>query len=132
ASKCSGCSSGFPCSDASWLARCTASCAFIVNLSQRIAIDIPQNFDAASPRCFVSVGKHPCFFADYLQNFFGDVGRSPAATIAFSRSRSFSGILIFSEKLSAAIRACSFGLLLSFLHRQIREAVTSAAFREQA
>ncbi|SRR6266498_1152172 len=36
---------------------------------------------------------------------------SPAAAIAFSRSRSFSRILIFSEKLSSAIRACSFGFI---------------------
>ena len=38
ASKCSGSNSGLPCSDASSFARCTASCALTVNLSQRIAI----------------------------------------------------------------------------------------------
>ena len=36
-----GSSSGFPFSVASSLARCTASCDFTVNFSQRIAINIP-------------------------------------------------------------------------------------------
>src|SRR5438046_3006659 len=40
ASKCSGRTSGLPCSDASSFARCTASCAFTVNLSQRMGIQL--------------------------------------------------------------------------------------------
>src|SRR5579862_7058117 len=41
ASKCRGNSSGLPCSEASSLPRCTASCAFTVSFSQRIAIRTP-------------------------------------------------------------------------------------------
>src|SRR5580658_2903778 len=44
ASKCTGTSSELPCSEASSLARWTASCAFTVNLSQRIAINSTLNF----------------------------------------------------------------------------------------
>src|SRR5712692_4652057 len=41
ANRCTGSSSGLPCSEARSLARCTASCAFNVNLSQRIAMMTP-------------------------------------------------------------------------------------------
>src|SRR5215469_6358389 len=47
ARKCSGNSSGLPCSEASWFARCTASCAFTVNLSQRIAMFTPIHSQSA-------------------------------------------------------------------------------------
>ena len=45
-----------------------------------------------------------CFGADFT------FGRSPPAAIAWSRSRSFSRILIFSEELSEASRARIFDL----------------------
>ncbi len=38
ASRWTGNSSGLPCSEASWLARWTASCALTVNLSQRMGM----------------------------------------------------------------------------------------------
>src|SRR6476661_9909158 len=66
ASRWSGNSSGLPCSEARSLPRCTASCAFTVSFSQRIAIRTPQaielNGGRASPpvrQCCAQNGPKP-------------------------------------------------------------------------
>src|SRR5581483_1113104 len=122
-----GCSSGLPCSEASWLARWTASCAFTVNLSQRMGMTItPVTFrsffgcDAKQQRdrtkaMLLADSRGAPRVTHELVLLSPRFRRSPLAAIFSLRSRSFSRVLTFSVKLSDARRVRNLGLLISLL-----------------